>query len=196
MGSYFPKENVNENDKSKKVDALLFRILIGYFIFFIVLTLIIPDNVLDITPLLSELVQIVSIIAPTVRRWGIYSTHPQVAQLIYSFGIISIPFTSYMIFKKCLYSRIPSSFKKDEAFSTGIATFFCFVGSFVMIAIVLYVYPFPIRTHRILLDAGHSSLIGFAIGSAFWLGGTSHVIAATISMVIYRERIKSWLSVK
>ena len=176
--------------KFKKEESLFSRILIGYFISFIILTYILPYNILDIIPILSYLVKIVSIIAPTVKRWGVFSACPQVTQLMYSLGIISIPFVSYMIFKKCLYPQIPSSFKKDENVSNNIFTFMCFLGSFLGIVMVFFVYPFPMKTHRILLDSAHYSRIGFAIGSSIWLEGTSLLISMLITMINYKRRMK------
>jgi hypothetical protein len=138
------------------------------------------------------LVQGMSVIAPTVKRWGVYSAYPQATQLVYSLGIISIPVVAYMIYKKCLSPRIPGSFKKDDAFSTSFATFLCFLGSFLGLVMVLFVYPFPMRTHRILLDSGHFSRIGFVFGSTIYLEGTSLLIAVAICMVHYKKRMKQW----
>jgi len=72
----------------------------------------------------------------------------------------------------------------------------CFLGVFIEIIIVFFVYPFPMRTHRILLDSGHFSRIGFVIGSTFFLEGTSLIIAASASMVTYKKRMKIWASNK
>lgn len=102
-------------DPLLKCRALWAFNLLGVWLLFLL-----PDNILDLVPVLATVVQFVGGFAPAVNVWGKWSNSPQLAQLFISFCILSIPVQTYIIFqhkpswdrfvKKCIEQRRKEGF--------------------------------------------------------------------------------------
>jgi hypothetical protein len=84
--------------RTKEGDKIIGIIWLGYFLLIVILTYTIPANILDAIPLFRTFVKILADVFPSVGYFDKYSEFPQVSQLIYSFGIISLPIHTIILF--------------------------------------------------------------------------------------------------
>lgn len=86
----------NESSRNKlstaERECLARKIILGFWLVMLVSIYSIPENVFTLFPSLKSYVDFLSSIFPSVAAFGEYSSFPQVAQLLYSIGILSLPF--------------------------------------------------------------------------------------------------------
>jgi hypothetical protein len=87
LNSDTPEECLYKSSAERK----LYFIFGFLFLIILILTYSLPDNVLDIAPTLKSFVSVLSELSPSVANFGKYSDFPQIAQLVYSLIIVSIP---------------------------------------------------------------------------------------------------------
>jgi len=73
--------------------------MLGYLFLVFAIIYILPDNILDISFTLSKFVQDMALIFPGVTAVGKYSQFPQVAQLVYSLCIVTLPVAVIPMYK-------------------------------------------------------------------------------------------------
>lgn len=82
---------------AKHVNRVLFTTLGMIFVSVSLLTYSLPENILDNASMFEKFVDFMANLFPTVDRFGQYSRFPQIAQLVFSASVVSIPFFSIPI---------------------------------------------------------------------------------------------------
>jgi hypothetical protein len=74
----------------------------GFQLFGIVLLLFAPDNVLDISPVLSAIAHFMSGIVPSIDKWVKHSPWPQQTRLFFSYCWLTVPFQIVIVARHLL----------------------------------------------------------------------------------------------
>ena len=76
-----------------KIEATQVNYIYIYFFIVLILTYVLPENILQILTPLQWIVNLIADIFPSIAKLGRYSAFPQVAQIVYALCIITLPAT-------------------------------------------------------------------------------------------------------
>jgi len=157
-----------ESNKNKKI----WFVVVGYLIVVIILTYLLPYNILDRFTFLNRFVRLMSNVFPPIYYFGIHSDFRQISQLIYSIEIVSFPILTV------IFHRLIGFNLNNERFSNLLKKPFIY---FVLLPIILlgivlgplFFYPRgpSLATHiLIFITACYHSKIIFSLATVclFW----------------------------
>ena len=85
-------------EENKGIKEIIWTFII-FWVVTVILTYVLPDNVLDLLPPLRNLVVSLESVSPGVRNLGLYSKFPQVSQAIFSIALVSIPVLCILVYR-------------------------------------------------------------------------------------------------
>jgi hypothetical protein len=160
--------------RSRKVGFIFFVFWIVIFI----LTVVLPQDILDTSPILRKFVNFMAGIFSPVACFGKYSEFSQVAQLVYSIEIVILPFLAIMI-HSILESDL-SNFTNGKISERPIVTLLIVpIGCVWIILGPLFFYPGKPGGNTYLLvflnEFYHSKLI-YSFGSVMLISGSAFLV--------------------
>lgn len=159
-------------------------ILICFWLIYLVLTYIIPDNVLERFQILNSFVLLMVEVSPSVKMLGEYSKFPQVSQLLYGIGLVSAIILAVPMYKH--FKENPKSF--TGASRNGLIVFLSILLILYLIAIIFW-FPGAGRIGwSVILRWVYYSKIAFFLSSALILSGLS-MLLATLLLCIFNKDI-------
>jgi hypothetical protein len=93
----------------KKISLSIIHFIYFYFFAVLAFTYILPENILDISITLRKIVDFIALIFPGIAKFGKYAAFPQVAQLVYSICIVTLPATVILA-----YQALRNDINKDS----------------------------------------------------------------------------------
>ncbi len=165
-------ETINKTDKVKRnhpkhrfPKLSQMQIFLSYFILVFAITYMLPDNILDISVTLRKFVDFMSFYFPGVAVYGKYTKFLQVAQLVYSVCIVTMPFAVIPAYKAskndlnkdscAMKKRLKNIRSASLLFS---ASCICF-----MLVIIYWLPGGPIRTYHDVFGEMYNEKWAFSI---------------------------------
>jgi hypothetical protein len=124
-------------NKKGGIKLLLFSLV--SFLSISILTYTLPENIQDKFPMLKSIVDIMADTFPSVSNFGMYSSMPQISQLVYSLGIIVMPVMA-IILNGVIFIETPSRLERMKR-SPILSMASLVVFMFFLIIISLYLFP-------------------------------------------------------
>jgi len=141
------------------------QIFLSYFILVFAITYILSDNILDISVTLRKFVDFMAFLFPGVAEFGKYTKFLQVAQLVYSVCIVTLPIAVMLAYKAskndlnkdsgAMKKRLKNIRSASLLFS---ASCFCF-----MLLIIYWLPGGPIRTYHDVFGEMYNEKWAFSI---------------------------------
>lgn len=175
-----------DNNGQKKVESkTYFKVILCFFLTILSLVYIIPENVLEIK-YLKYFVDCISIIIPSVSVYDKLSKFPQIAKLVYSLCVITIPIQVLLI-HKVLGAELANYLNKKTRDELNVA--YCMAIFFLLIPLsFIYILPLIGPKTSILLSHYHTLKVSFSIITALAFFLNAIVVSKVISC---REQIKA-----
>lgn len=171
--------------KSNNKEACYFLI---FFLIILTLTYILPQNVLEIIVPLKYFVDVMTFIFSSVSALKKYSTFPEIAQLVYSICIVTMPIQIFL-----LHKIIKGKWSNEEKTLDELRISLCIFG-FILILLIPYTLFFlPIigfNSQNIFFRNFHISKIVFSIVLAIIFSANTYLISIIIVFNIQLRRIK------
>jgi len=140
--------------------------LFGYFILVFILTYALPDNILDISVTLKNFVGFMAFYSPGVAKFGKYAAFPQVAQLVYSICIVTLPVMVILAYKASrndLYKDSSAMKKRLDKILTAILSQLLFAFFFMLLIIYWFPGGPPTRHSKLWVEEMYSEKWAFSV---------------------------------
>jgi len=155
------------NIEKIKIEATQVNYIYIYFFIVLILTYVLPENILQILTPLQWIVNLIADIFPSIAKLGRYSAFPQVAQIVYALCIITLPATcifAYKISKKEI-NKDPDAMKKRNIPGIVVLGIIC-----ITIALLVIIFGLPgnpaKNEYYFLTDWIHNSKFGFSFNTS------------------------------
>jgi hypothetical protein len=150
-----------EYQQVQKEEHVTRYIGVGLFFLLFILTYALPENVLENLTILRIFVDFMASIFPSIAKYGYYSDFPQVAQLVYSLGIITIPVLSFILYKVFIKNPIRSKMTRQRLI---INLFSAIIILIIAVVVALFLLPSVPHFHGTEI----SKLLHSVYYSRFW----------------------------
>ena len=123
-----------------KIEATQVNYIYIYFFIVLILTYVLPENILQILTPLQWIVNLIADIFPSIAKLGRYSAFPEVAQLVFVLCIVSLPamvVLAYRISQKEI-NKDPDAIKKRNMPGIIMLGFI-----FITIALLVIIFGLP-----------------------------------------------------
>ena len=155
------------NIRKIKIEASQVNFIYIYFFIVLILTYVLPENILQILAPLQWIVNLMADVFPSIAKLGKYSAFPQVAQLVFTLCIITLPATgifAYKISKKEI-NKEPDAMKKRNIPGIIVLGSIC-----ITIALLVIIFGLPGNPEKgeyyFLTDWIYNSKFGFSFNTS------------------------------
>lgn len=155
-------KNIREKDE---------KLIINYWLLVLILTYIIPNNILDMSSYLRCFVDFMVAILPGIQRFDTYSKFPQVSQFVYCLCIFSLPLLTILFYRNC--SEEYASSEHVNSISKGLMWLYV-IAAIADILSIFFLYPG--------WGSGITSKAVFA--SKFFYSFITSLLISTASMIL------------